>query len=82
MAPDDRTSLLEELPVAATKRVLAMLSPEERRVANQLLGYPEDSVGRMMTPDYIAIRSNWTVQQRSTTCAATARTARRSTSCR
>ncbi len=63
MAPDDRTSLLEELPVAATKQVLAMLSPEERRVANQLLGYPEDSVGRMMTPDYIAIRSDWTVQQ-------------------
>lgn len=63
MAPDDRTSLLEELPAAVTKQVLAMLSPEERRVANQLLGYPEDSVGRMMTPDYIAIRSGWTVQQ-------------------
>jgi magnesium transporter len=63
MAPDDRTSLLEELPVAATKRVLAMLTPDERRVANQLLGYPEDSVGRMMTPDFIAIRSGWTVRQ-------------------
>ena len=63
MAPDDRTSLLEELPVAVTKQVLAMLSPDERRVANQLLGYPEDSVGRMMTPDFIAIRSGWTVQQ-------------------
>ena len=63
MAPDDRTSLLEELPVAVTKQVLAMLSPDERRVANQLLGYPEDSIGRMMTPDYIAIRSGWTVQQ-------------------
>jgi len=63
MAPDDRTSLLEELPVAATKQVLAMLTPEERRVANQLLGYPEDSVGRMMTPDYIAIRSGWTIRE-------------------
>ena len=63
MAPDDRTSLLEELPVAVTKQVLAMLSPDERRVANQLLGYPEDSIGRMMTPDYMAIRSGWTVQQ-------------------
>jgi len=63
MAPDDRTSLLEELPVAATKRVLAMLTPDERRVANQLLGYPEDSVGRMMTPDFIAIRSGWTVRE-------------------
>ena len=63
MAPDDRTSLLEELPVAATKQVLAMLTPDERRVANQLLGYPEDSVGRMMTPDFIAIRSAWTVRE-------------------
>ncbi len=63
MAPDDRTSLLEELPAAATKQVLAMLTPEERRVANRLLGYPEDSVGRLMTPDYIAIRSDWTVLQ-------------------
>jgi magnesium transporter len=63
MAPDDRTSLLEELPVAVTKQALALLSPDERRIANQLLGYPEDSVGRMMTPDFIAIRSNWTVQQ-------------------
>ncbi len=63
MAPDDRTSLLEELPVAATKQVLAMLTPDERRVANQLLGYPEDSVGRMMTPDFIAIRSGWTVRE-------------------
>ena len=63
MAPDDRTSLLEELPAAVTKQALALLSPDERRVANQLLGYPEDSVGRMMTPDFIAIRSSWTIQQ-------------------
>lgn len=63
MAPDDRTTLLEELPVEVTKQVLAMLTPDERRVANQLLGYPEDSVGRMMTPDFIAIRSGWTVRE-------------------
>ena len=63
MAPDDRTSLLEELPAAATKQVLAMLTPEERRIASQLLGYPEDSVGRMMTPDFIAIRAKWTVRE-------------------
>jgi len=63
MSPDDRTSLLEELPVAATKQVLAMLTPDERRVANQLLGYPEDSIGRMMTPDFIGLRSGWTVRE-------------------
>ena len=63
MAPDDRTSLLEELPANVTSQVLTMLSPEERRIASQLLGYPEESVGRLMTPDIISIREHWTVQQ-------------------
>jgi magnesium transporter len=63
MSPDDRTSLLEELPAAVTKQMLALLSPEERVIARRLLGYPEDSVGRLMTPDFIAVRPDWTVQQ-------------------
>ena len=63
MAPDDRTVLLEELPASATKRLLALLTPEERAVAVGLLGYPEDSIGRLMTPHYIAVRKAWTVQQ-------------------
>ncbi len=63
MAPDDRTALLEELPGSATRRLLELLSPEERRIAKQLLGYPEDSVGRRMTPDYVAARADWTVAQ-------------------
>lgn len=61
MAPDDRTALLEELPSAVTRQLVDLLSPEERRVATQLLGYPEGSVGRLMTPDYIAIHDTWTV---------------------
>ena len=61
MAPDDRTALLEELPGSVTRQLMDLLSPEERRVATQLLGYPEGSVGRLMTPDYIAIRDTWTV---------------------
>ncbi len=61
MAPDDRTTLLEELPGAATKQLLTLLSPKERAVATTLLGYPEKSVGRLMTPDYLAIHSEWTV---------------------
>lgn len=61
MAPDDRTALLEELPGSVTRQLMELLSPEERRVATQLLGYPEGSIGRMMTPDYIAIRDTWTV---------------------
>jgi magnesium transporter len=63
MADDDRTSLLEELPGAATKQMLTLLSDEERAVAVKLLGYPEGSVGRLMTPHYIAVHPTWTVQQ-------------------
>lgn len=63
MSPDDRTMLLEELPAAATRRLLSLLDEKERTVAIQLLGYPENSVGRLMTPDYIAVRPHWTVRQ-------------------
>ena len=63
MSPDDRTGLLEELPGKVTKRLVNLLSPTERRVATQLLGYPEDSVGRLVTPDYVAVKPPWTVQE-------------------
>ena len=62
MAPDDRTLLLEELPANMTKQLLAQLTPEERAVAVSLLGYPERSIGRLMTPDYIAVRQEWSLQ--------------------
>lgn len=63
MSPDDRTAMLEELPGHVTKRLLNLLSPDERLVATRLLGYPEDSIGRLMTPDYVAIKPHWTVAQ-------------------
>jgi magnesium transporter len=63
MAPDDRTALLEELPSDAARKLIRFLTPEERRVATALLGYPEDSVGRLMTPDFIAAKEDWTVQE-------------------
>ena len=63
MAPDDRTALLEELPSAAARQLIRLLTPEERRVATALLGYPEESVGRLMTPDFVAVHEDWTVQQ-------------------
>src|SRR5436309_4763972 len=56
MAPDDRTTLLEELPGNVTSQLLTLLSPQERAVAVQLLGYPEFSIGRLMTPDYVRVR--------------------------
>src|SRR3989449_3250792 len=63
MSPDDRTALLEELPSAAARQLIRLLTPEERHVAQSLLGYPEGSVGRLMTPDFIAVNEDWTVQQ-------------------
>ncbi len=63
MAADDRTALFEELPGKVTRRLLNLLSPDERRRAVQLLGYPEDSIGRLMTPDYVRVKPGWTVAQ-------------------
>lgn len=63
LPPDERTDLFEELPGKITQRLLNMLSPSDRKEALQLLGYPENSVGRLMTPDYIAIKSHWTVEE-------------------
>ncbi|WP_297630806.1 magnesium transporter [Caldilinea sp.] len=63
LSPDDRTMLLEELPGRVSQRLLNLLSPEDLAEARTLLGYPEDSVGRLMTPDYVAVRRDWTLAQ-------------------
>lgn len=63
MAPDDRTLLLDELPASVTKQMLALLTPEERHIAVSLLGYPEYSIGRLMTPDYVRVKQDWTVER-------------------
>lgn len=63
LAPDDRTTLLEGLPVDVKNQLLKYLSPEERALSIKLLGYPENSVGRLMTPDYIAIKMDWSVKE-------------------
>jgi magnesium transporter len=63
MSPDDRTALLEDLPSAVAKQLIRLLSAEERRIAITLLGYPENSVGRLMTPDYVALKPEWTIEE-------------------
>ncbi|MCX8056595.1 MAG: magnesium transporter [Ignavibacteria bacterium] len=63
MDPDDRTALFEEIPAQALQQLLSLLSTEERKIATTLLGYPEYSIGRLMTPDYLAVKSDWTVQE-------------------
>lgn len=60
---DDRTSFLEELPSSVVKELIKTLDPEERKVTLSLLGYKEESVGRLMTPDYIAVNVDWSVQE-------------------
>jgi magnesium transporter len=63
MSPDDRTWFLSELPANVTRSLLALLTPEEREEAVTLLGYAPGTVGRLMTPHYIAVREEWTVKQ-------------------
>src|SRR5215208_7051182 len=63
MSDDDRTELLEELPAKVTQQLLNSLSDEERQLASKFLGYPENSVGRLMTPHFVRVRPNWTVAQ-------------------
>ncbi|MBV8076459.1 MAG: magnesium transporter [Planctomycetaceae bacterium] len=62
MAPDDRTALLEELPRERAERLIELLSPAQRAVARSLLQYSKDTVGRLMTPDFVAIRKEWTIK--------------------
>lgn len=61
MEPDDRARLLDELPPEVAQRIISSLSPEKRRVTQAILGYPAKSVGRLMTPDYVKVRPEWTI---------------------
>lgn len=63
LSPDDRTAFFAELPEPDLQHFLSILDPKERASAVRLLGYPEESVGRLATTDYIAIRPHWTVEQ-------------------
>jgi len=58
---DDRTAFLNELPLDLAMQLICLLTPEERKITQDLLAYPEHSVGRMMTLDFVAIRADWTV---------------------
>jgi magnesium transporter len=63
MSADDRTAFLQELPGPIVRQLIELLSAGERSVARSLLGYPEGSVGRLMTPEYVAVSSDWTVDR-------------------
>ena len=63
MSPDDRAKLFDELPAKVVRRLLSQLSPKERQATAQLLGYEEDTAGRVMTPEYISLKETLTVDQ-------------------
>src|SRR6185369_936719 len=63
ISPDDRTALFERLPEEKLQKFLSILSDEERKVAQILLKYPENSIGRLMTPDFVSVKEDWTVSQ-------------------
>ncbi|WP_153798865.1 magnesium transporter [Foetidibacter luteolus] len=64
---DDRTDFLEELPKEVLRDLIKLIDPEERKITLSLLGYPEDSVGRLMTPDYVYVYQHNTVDEVFTT---------------
>ena len=63
MSPDDRTALLERQPPEEIERLLTLLTPNEQRIARSLLSYGEGTVGRLMTPDFVAIKADWTINR-------------------
>ncbi|MBQ2118936.1 MAG: magnesium transporter [Clostridia bacterium] len=63
MWTDDAADLVEEMPANVVSRILAAASPETRKSINELLRYPEDSVGSIMTPDYVTHKESMTVDE-------------------
>lgn len=62
-SPDDRTTFLQDLPRNTIDELVKLLTPEERTLTLTLLGYPEGSIGRLMTTDYIAVKMDWSVER-------------------
>ncbi len=60
---DDATALLEELPDEHSELLMGLLEPEDQAVLQNLLAWPEESAGRLMTPEFVAVRPDWTVEQ-------------------
>ena len=64
---DDRTDFLEELPSNVVRELIKLLDPDERKITLSLLGYPENSIGRLMTPDYVYVYPWNTIEEVFTT---------------
>ncbi len=63
MSPDDRTYLFDEMPAELVKKFINLLTPQEREIALEILNYPPDSVGRLVTPDFVQLYADMNVEQ-------------------
>src|SRR3989338_1042801 len=63
LEPDDRAELLGELPGVVVQKLLNLLDPKDREKTKVILGYPEESIGRLMTPGYVAVRPEWSASE-------------------
>lgn len=63
LEPDEQVALMEELPGHLTQSVMNSMKPEDQKQIKKLLGYPEDSVGRLMTPRYVRVKSDWSIDR-------------------
>ena len=63
LSADDRTDFFEELPSSIVRELIKLLNPDERKITLSLMGYPENSVGRLMTPDYVYVFENNSVAE-------------------
>lgn len=66
LEPDEQVAILEELPGHLTQRVMNSMDPEDQKQVKKILGYPEESVGRLMTPRYVRVKSDWTIERSMT----------------
>jgi magnesium transporter len=63
MSPDDRARLFDELPAKVVRRLLVDMNPAERSATALLLGYPDESAGRIMTSEFVTLRGSLTAAQ-------------------
>lgn len=63
LEPDERVALMEELPGGLTQRVLNSMDSENIAQVRRLLGYPQESVGRLMTTNYVKIKGDWSIDR-------------------
>lgn len=63
LEPDEQVALMEELPGHLTQSVMNSMKPDDQKQIKKLLGYPADSVGRLMTPRYVRVKSDWSIDR-------------------